>query len=105
MPLEGHWERQNAPLRATTGRERRLLAGFVAVLAAGVVALVVALVSGGGSSAAGCVSVTAPNSMGGAVLRQCGADARQWCAQEVRRGDALAHQVLAQCRRAGYAAR
>ena|SRR5947209_19174399 len=103
MPLEGQWERQNMPLRPATRRERRVLFGVLGALAVAVVAIVVAIVVTSGSSSAGCISVTGTYSTGGATLRACGADARRFCRQEAARGDALARQVQAQCRRAGYA--
>ena len=102
MPLERQWERQNAPLRPATTRERRVLLAVLGVLAVAVVAIVVAVVATSGSSNAGCVSVTGTYSTGGATLRACGADARRFCRQEARRSDALARQVQAKCRRAGY---
>ena len=44
-----------------------------------------------GTSEHGCVSVTVPNSTGGAVLHYCGSQARTFCQASFRSGD----QVLA----------
>jgi hypothetical protein len=95
MPLEGHWERQRAPLRP-----RQRLVGLIGLglLAACAVAVVLALVLGGGDAKrAGCVDVTVASTTGGAAIHACGERARRLCsAPETPR------TVLTACRRAGY---
>lgn len=104
MPLERHWERQNAPLRPTTARERRTLLIALAVLAAATVAIVLYLAIGSPGARAGCVTVTLPSSTGAGRLQRCGSGARAWCAQERQRPDAIARAVLGACRRAAITA-
>lgn len=100
MPLEGQWARQNAPLRPTSRRERRLLALFLVLIVAGVAAVLYATLHGSAAKQSGCVSVTAATSTGGATLQQCGAAARAWCREQGPRTDAFAQQVQAACERA-----
>jgi hypothetical protein len=105
MPLEGHWERQNTPLRLVGARDRRTLGLLVFVLAvvAGVV-LYAALSHGGAAKpAAGCIRATAATSMGGGTVDACGAAARRLCAAEYSRATPLASALRPECRRAGYA--
>jgi hypothetical protein len=91
MPLEGHWARQQAPLRR---RERRLVLAALAAVVAGVVAL--SLVVGGGS-APGCVDATIASTTGGAAVHACGDRARRLCT-----APGQGREIRAACRRAGY---
>jgi len=49
----------------------------------------------------GCVNVTMPSSMGGAVEHACGPAARVWCRAAYAQHDAHAVAVQEQCRVAG----
>jgi hypothetical protein len=61
--------------------------------------------SGGGSNAKGpCVSVDIPSSTGGGEVRQCGEDARKWCATEATGSGLVASEVKAACKHAGLLA-
>lgn len=101
--MEGQWERQNTPLRGLSGRERRVLAPFAAVLVLALVALGVYLaVDNGSGSQAGCVDVTGASTMGAATYHACGRDAARFCRSEANRTATFAHDLRAQCRRAGY---
>ena len=103
MPLEGHWERVNTPLRAITDRERRLvwlIGGLVA--AAALAAVVVAIVTNGPSHA-GCVQLDVPSTMGGGVVRQCGDDAAKFCSAGAPDTGPLQKGALQKCRDEGYA--
>jgi hypothetical protein len=104
MPLEGHWERVNTPLRRLTRREARLVAAVAAVLV--VVALglgLYALLHDSSSKlGTGCIEVTGAHSTGGATIRACGPDAARWCRLVVARGDPLSRQVQARCRETGF---
>lgn len=75
MPLEGHWARQQAPLRP---RERRLVLGGLAAVLVLVVALI--LVFSGGGSKRGCVDATIASTTGGAAVHACGSRAKRLCA-------------------------
>ena len=103
MPLEGHWQRQQTPLRRVSRRELRLLAAVASVLAlAAAVVLYAALRHEAHHAAAGCVEITAASTTGGATLHACGADAARWCRSEAGHTDTVARAVLTACARAGY---
>jgi hypothetical protein len=98
MPLEGHWQRQNTPLRSLGRRELLAILAAVAVVAAIVVVAVTA--SGGSSPAqAGCIDVTIPSTTGGARVHACGAEAKRFCAEDADRGTTARAEVRRQCRR------
>jgi hypothetical protein len=103
MPLEGHWERVNTPLRRLTRRER-----FLAIVAAAVtlIALLVYVVAAvGGSSlpkpGPGCISAAVPGVMGGMRVEACGGQARTLCAEHATQSDPGSRSIQASCRRAG----
>jgi hypothetical protein len=104
VPLEGHWERLNTPLRETTPRERWLVRVLVASLGlAAVTAIVVVIVTSGGSDTApGCVKVDVPSTMGGSTINACGQDARTFCRGPLAHSSALRGTALPACRDAGY---
>ena len=54
-----------------------------------------------GTSGHGCVSVTVPNSTGGAVLHYCGSRARTFCRVSFRSGDQVSLHARPQCVLAG----
>jgi hypothetical protein len=102
MPLEGHWERVNTPLRKTTLRERRLLVAFGALLALSVIAAtIVAIATSGPKTGAGCVRVDLPSTMGGATPELCGSAARSFCASAAAHQAPLNATALPTCREAG----
>jgi hypothetical protein len=104
MPLEGHWARQQTPLRRLTRREGRILAVVAtALVLAAAGALLWAALSGGSSSArAGCVEVTVASTTGGARARACGAEAQHWCRSRTAGQGSFAAALRESCRRAGY---
>jgi hypothetical protein len=103
MPLEGHWARQNTPVRALGGRERRLVAWLGGAIALLCVVAVVAIVLIGGSAPAkkGCIDATIASTTGGATYHACGANAVATCRAAV--GAKAATGVLEACRRANIA--
>ncbi len=106
MPLEGHYRRQNTPLRSLQARERRILAIVVAVIVAGCIAAVVASVSTGGEKPTphGCVAISLAGVMGAAVQQHCGDQARFVCAHpEGQGGPAYVRLVREACHKAGIA--
>jgi hypothetical protein len=97
VPVEGHWERANTPLRA---RDRRVLV-VVAVVAALAVGLGVAYaLRSPARSNAGCVVVDVPSTMGGARMRSCGAAAHDFCRSQGR----VDRTVAVACISQGFAA-
>ena len=54
-----------------------------------------------GTSAHGCVSVTVPNSTGGAVLHYCGSRAQAFCQASFGSGDPVSLLARPQCTLAG----
>jgi hypothetical protein len=98
MPLEGHWQRQNTPLRALARRELRALVA-AAVLIAAIVAIVVATSGGSSGVKAGCLDVTVASTTGGARVHACGAEAKRFCAAQEKTGTAPTRDVRDQCRR------
>ena len=107
MPLEGHWQRVNTPLRETTRRERVLVrvllaAVGIAVVAAVVVAIATSRGSNGGGAAEGCVRVDVASTMGGGTLHPCGAQAAEFCRGPIAHDPSLRGVALPRCREAGY---
>jgi hypothetical protein len=111
VPLEGHWDRLNTPLRETTPRERSLVRIVVALLAAAALASVIVAIatsaSGGstaGLAAAGarCVDLDVPSTMGGSTIHACGGRAAEFCRSPVANQPPLAEAARARCREAGY---
>ncbi len=100
MPLQGHWERQNAPLGS---RERRTVAIVGGVLALALAVVLFFSVVKSGSAGQGCVNVTVPSTMGAGNMHACGDRARQLCASQ-RSGDQsdpFVRAAEAACRKAG----
>jgi hypothetical protein len=105
MPLEGHWQRLNTPLRETTSRERRILWVLSALLAAAIAVAVVVFVSNGSSSPAtpaGCIRIEVGSTMGGGTTQLCGQTAARFCHSPAAHDE---QDYLAKCRDAGYAVR
>jgi hypothetical protein len=108
VPLQGHWQRVNQPLRETTPRERLLVRIVLAAVGiATVAAIVVAIATSGGSNgggvAEGCVSVEVGSTMGGGRLHPCGARAAEFCRGPIAHDPSVRGTALPQCREAGYA--
>lgn len=102
MVMEGHHRRLSEPL---TSRQKRIMAASLAVIAVAIIAGILVASLGGGSTPAsrdGCVSLTIPSTLGGAELHECGAAAREFCAEQYTRHDALAGLAQPQCALAGY---
>jgi hypothetical protein len=92
------------PGTQATHLSKRALAAFgAAVAAAGIGLGTWAVVSPGsyGQSHEGCITVTIPNSTGGALLHECGSNARSVCRAAFRRDDRLALLTRPACRQAG----
>jgi hypothetical protein len=103
VPLEGHWQRQQTPIRGVGRRQARIIAAVAGVLAAAAVAiLIIALAQGDPKSQPGCVTVTVPSSTGGATLHACGARAAALCRSQAGQRGPSGRAAAAECRRAGY---
>jgi type II secretory pathway component PulM len=104
MPLQGHWQRVNTPLRHLSRRERNVV---IAVVAATLVAVVVLVLATVGDSrpepARGCIYAIVPGVMGATPVDACGAEARRLCAARATRTDPGSRAIQASCRRAGLA--
>jgi hypothetical protein len=102
VPLEGHWQKVNTPLRETTRREKLLVR---VALAVGVIAAVVLVIASIGSSSpstpAGCIHVELPSTMGAVASDLCGDTAREFCRSPAAHTEPLNHTALPRCRDAG----
>ena len=97
MPLEGHWQRTQTPLRSISRRELRALVVAAAAIAGA--ALVLVLTAAGSSSKAGCIDATIASTTGGAQVHACGAQAKQFCRQQIARNTVEARATRADCAR------
>ncbi|HET9102845.1 MAG TPA: hypothetical protein VFN55_05775 [Solirubrobacteraceae bacterium] len=99
----GHAETLRQP-RSFQRREKVMLSGVLAVVAALVVVLALSLGSGETHSRNGCISVGLAYSTGGETINRCGAAARAMCAGVNQPGgtkSAAAHALTTECRKAG----
>ena len=85
------------PLSPRDRRVMLIVAGVVVVLIA-VGAVTWATMSHAPND---CVSIAIPGPMGGAIERECGGAARDWCHTASLQHDAHSEAVQAQCRAAG----
>ena len=102
MPLEGHFQRVNTPLRKLTVRERNVvIAGLLVTL----LALLALLFATAGDTrpgpAAGCVSTVVAGRVGGEPVNGCGVKAEAICAHAAQFDDPRANKIVAACREAG----
>jgi predicted metal-binding membrane protein len=102
VPLEGHFQRVNTPLRRLTKRERNVA---IAVIAVTLIALATLVLATAGDSrpgpAPGCIRVAVAGRTGGEIVRGCGANAKAICAHSARFHDPRAEKVVEACREAG----
>jgi hypothetical protein len=102
MPLQGHWETTNTPLRRLGPRERRATIAVLAVTIVGMLALILATVGDTEPPiAAGCFKTNVAGRTGGETVKGCGAEASQICARATTFEDSRAETVVAACREAG----
>ncbi|HZV72716.1 MAG TPA: hypothetical protein VFF79_03285 [Conexibacter sp.] len=105
MPLEGHWQRVNTPLRRVARRERVVAIVGAAIVAVVLLALVLATVGDSRPApAAGCIYAIVPGVMGATPVDACGADATRICAAHATQLDPGSRAIQASCRRAGLIA-
>jgi hypothetical protein len=99
----GHAQRISQP-RVFRAREKAMVGGVLAVLAAFAVVLVVSLGTADKQSGRGCISVGLAYSTGGAQIYRCGSSARAMCATVGQSGGpvgATARSLTTECRKAG----
>ena len=87
-----------------TGRDKRRIVIVVAVLVvvlAGIGIWAAVRPGSYGASKNGCITVTLPSTTGGALLHQCGADARATCRHAFASSGKVAALTRPQCRLAG----
>lgn len=85
-------------------RERWVVGGMIATVAAVALVLVISFGASGRSSGHGCIYATIPGSVGAQQIDQCGAQARETCLSVATPGaftPPSAQTVAAQCRKAG----
>jgi hypothetical protein len=103
VPLQGHWQRVNTPLRKTTGRERLLVRAVAVVVGIAVVAtIVVAIATNGSGTSPGCVQIDVPSTMGGSTIHVCDEKAAAFCRSSLAHQPPLNGTALPKCRAAGY---
>lgn len=102
MPLEGHFQRVNTPLRKLTGREIKVLVGGTAVMVAAILALILATAgdSRPGPSP-GCIEVVVAGRVGGEPVNACGAEAKAICARSAQFDVPRSHTIVDACLEAG----
>jgi hypothetical protein len=99
MPLEGHFERVNTPLRKLTRRERRVLTWGMLVTAIALLALILATAGDTRPGPApGCIRASIAGRTGAELVQPCGAKAIATCRQASELEGPYADSVLAACR-------
>lgn len=102
MPLEGHFERVNTPLRKLSPRERNVVIAGTLITVAALLALILATVGDSRPGpAAGCVSAVVAGRVGGEPVNGCGAKARAICARSAKFDNPRAETIGEKCREAG----
>ena len=76
-----------------------IAAGLLAVAA--IAATILAVGSSGPSTAAGCIRVDLPSTMGAVSPELCGNAAREFCTSRAANTEPLEHTALHKCREAG----
>jgi len=102
MPLEGHWQRTNTPLRRLTKRERNVVVAGLATTLVAIAVLLLATAGGGEPTLGpGCIHVGVPGRTGGELVSGCGAEAKALCIRAARYEGRRAELVLDACRERG----
>jgi hypothetical protein len=108
MPLEGHYEKVNTPLRRLTGRERAVLIAGVAITLVACLALLFLpahndrpLLDENGGHSAGCIEVAVAGRVGAEPIVGCGAKARFLCRRASGYAGPRPEAILDACDAAG----
>ena len=98
MPLEGHFDRVNTPLRQVAKRERNVVIAGVAVTFAALAALLLA--TSGDSQpppAPGCIRASVAGRTGAELIQACGMEARELCARSAGVDEPQFRAIAASC--------
>jgi hypothetical protein len=102
MPLEGHWQRTNTPLRRLSPRERNVVIAGLAVTVVAVIALIVATAgSTQPAPAPGCIRADVAGRVGGERIHPCGRAAEATCARSRGFDSPRSRTILEACEAAG----
>lgn len=103
MPLEGHYQRVNTPLRRLDSRERNAVlgVGLATLLAVAALILVPGVRSSEPPAPPGCIATVVGGRVGGEPVRACGAEAERVCARSAHFDDERARKIGDVCREAG----
>lgn len=102
MPLEGHYERVNTPIRKLTARERKAAVSVLAVTVVALLAVVFATVGDDGEPIpAGCFRTSVAGIVGAQTVSACGAEAEARCAHAARFDDPRSNKIVAACEEQG----
>jgi predicted metal-binding membrane protein len=98
MPLEGHFQRVNTPLRRLTKRERNVvITGIVVTF----IALATLILATAGDSqpppAPGCIRASVAGRTGAELIQACGIKARRLCARSVGHDEPQFLAIAASC--------
>ncbi len=98
MPLEGHFNRVNTPLRRLTKRERNVVAAGLAVTLVALAALLFATSRDSQPPpASGCIRVSVAGRTGAELIQACGMEARELCARSVGVDEPQYRAIAAGC--------
>lgn len=102
MPLEGHFQRVNTPLRRLTKRERNVVVAGLAITLVALLALILATASDSRPQpAAGCIYTVVAGRTGGEPVHGCGTEAEAICAHSARFDNPRSETVVEACHEAG----
>ena len=102
MPMQGHWERVNTPLRKLTRRERNVAIGAVALSVIAILAVVLATAGNSEPKAGpGCIYAIIPGVMGAEPADACGKQAEYVCAKHATGTQPGSETIRNACREAG----
>jgi hypothetical protein len=102
MPLEGHFDRVNTPLRQLTKRERNVVASGIAVTFVALAALLLATSeTSQPPPAPGCIRVSVAGRTGAELIQSCGMEARELCARSVGVDEPQFRAIAAGCAEQG----
>jgi hypothetical protein len=98
MPLEGHFDRVNTPLRQLTKRERNVvISGLVVTLAALAALLLATSEANQPPPASGCIRVSVAGRTGAELIQSCGMEARELCARSIGVDEPQFQAIAAGC--------
>jgi hypothetical protein len=108
MPLEGHWQTQNTPLRKLDSRERNIVVAVTIGTALIVLALLFVpgqndkpLLDERGGDRVGCVETAVAGRVGSEPVVGCGAEARAICRRASGYEGPRAETIVDACLEAG----